>query len=69
MTGFSSLPVSEAPNGAPMQWLGTSKVSGPRFLRMPILTIGMLGLQIIWSVEMSYGESIHIIETPKKTNV
>jgi len=37
-----------------MQWLGYSKVKGPGWLKMPILTVGMLGLQIIWSVEMSY---------------
>ena len=57
MTGFSALPVSsDAEAGAQMQWSGTSKVLGPKWLRMPILTLGMFGLQIIWSVEMSYGE-------------
>lgn len=56
MTGFSALAASEDVT-APMQWHGTSKVLGPRLIKMPVLTIGMLGLQIIWSVEMSYGES------------
>jgi hypothetical protein len=57
MNGFTAVPVSvdsEAANHT--KWLGISIVSGPRWLKMPILTTGMLGLQIIWSVEMSYGE-------------
>ncbi|KIJ37094.1 hypothetical protein M422DRAFT_69504 [Sphaerobolus stellatus SS14] len=55
MTGFSALPIGgdeEALRN--MQWSGESKVLGPRWLRMPLLTVGMMGLQIIWSVEMSY---------------
>jgi len=57
MTGFSTLPVaSDAEAGAEIKWSGTSKVLGPQWLKMPILTLGMVGLQIIWSVEMSYGE-------------
>lgn len=57
MTGFSELPVSlDSEAGSHTKWLGVSKVLGPKWLKMPILTVGMLGLQIIWSVEMSYGE-------------
>ena len=56
MTGFSTLP-TRGDEGAlrNMQWSGEPKVLGPSWLRMPLLTVGMLGLQIIWSVEMSYG--------------
>jgi len=62
MTGFSALPVSgDAEAGEHMQWLGVSKVKGPKSLKMLILTVGMLGLQIIWSVEMSYGEPTRVL--------
>lgn len=55
MTGFSALPDREDHEANDdRQWLGNAKVSGPKFLKMPLLTIGMFGLQIIWSVEMSY---------------
>ncbi|KAF8585650.1 MFS general substrate transporter [Ramaria rubella] len=54
MTGFSALPVSaDVEAGNQGQWQGSSQVLGPEWLKMPILTVGMMGLQIIWSVEMS----------------
>ncbi|CAK5284525.1 unnamed protein product, partial [Mycena citricolor] len=31
-------------------------IRGPRWLHVPLLTIGLLGVSILWSVEMSYGE-------------
>lgn len=56
MTGFSAVSVSgDVEADRTHQWSGETKVSGPEWSRMPILTVGMLGLQIIWSVEMSYG--------------
>jgi solute carrier family 45 protein 1/2/4 len=62
MTGFSAFPVSnDAEAGAQMQWSGISRVLGPKWLKMPFLTVGMLGLQIIWSVEMSYGELTRVL--------
>ncbi|KAG8986953.1 hypothetical protein FRB94_003800 [Tulasnella sp. JGI-2019a] len=53
MTGFSALPASSA-SSAGGSWSGVARVKGPRWARMPLLTIGMLGLQIVWSVEMGY---------------
>ncbi|GJJ14594.1 hypothetical protein Clacol_008860 [Clathrus columnatus] len=54
MTGFSALSHNDVEEDD-RQWQGSAKVSGPKFLKMPLLTVGMFGLQIIWSVEMSYG--------------
>lgn len=55
MTGFSALPGASAPSFN-ASWSGVGRVKGPRWAQMPLLTIGMLGLQIVWSVEMGYGE-------------
>ena len=55
MTGFSALPLAEH-GTSDAQWAGISKIMGPRWARLPILTIGLLGVQVFWSVEMSYGE-------------
>ncbi|KAF7978571.1 hypothetical protein HWV62_45505 [Athelia sp. TMB] len=53
MTGFASLPLAES--GPPAAHLaGVSKIRGPAWLRMPALTVGLLGVQVLWSVEMSY---------------
>ncbi|KAJ7856922.1 hypothetical protein B0H13DRAFT_1641253 [Mycena leptocephala] len=38
----------------PSRWSGTARVLGPRWSHLPVLTIGLLGVQIFWSVEMSY---------------
>lgn len=32
-----------------------SYIRGPSFLRLPLLTFGFFGTQIVWSVEMAYG--------------
>jgi hypothetical protein len=34
---------------------GTPRILGPKWAHFPILTIGFLGIQILWSVEMAYG--------------
>ena len=34
---------------------GVSRILGPKWTQLPTITIGMLGVQILWSVEMSYG--------------
>ncbi|KAF8896631.1 hypothetical protein BD779DRAFT_1727678 [Infundibulicybe gibba] len=58
MTGFSSLPLgaedAEHGDDRTRQWKGTSRVLGPGWVHLPTLTIGLLGVQIFWSVEMSY---------------
>ncbi|KIP03126.1 hypothetical protein PHLGIDRAFT_111240 [Phlebiopsis gigantea 11061_1 CR5-6] len=56
MTGFSALPIAEGEHpDDTVQLIGTSKILGPRWLQLPVLTVGLLGVQVLWSVEMSYG--------------
>ncbi|KAJ7253172.1 major facilitator superfamily domain-containing protein [Mycena rebaudengoi] len=50
--GFGSLPLAES--YVANEGVGESRVLGPKWARMPILTVGLLGVQILWSVEMSY---------------
>lgn len=61
MTGFAALPLAQEegadPNSA-RKFKGTSRILGPRWANLPTLTIGLLGVQIFWSVEMSYGMSL-----------
>lgn len=56
MTGFAALPVSEEDTSDTSQWAGVAKILGPRWAQLPALTVGLLGVQVMWSVEMSYGE-------------
>ncbi|KAJ1300914.1 hypothetical protein OPQ81_003339 [Rhizoctonia solani] len=55
MTGSFGLPTGDS-SGEPKGsvWAGRARVRGPRWVQLPFLTIGMLGLQIVWSVEMAY---------------
>ncbi len=34
---------------------GHSHISGPKYLHLPAMTIGLFGVQLFWSVEQSYG--------------
>jgi solute carrier family 45, member 1/2/4 len=53
MTGFAAIPAEG--NNVHQKFKGTSRILGPTWLNLPALTIGLLGVQIFWSVEMSYG--------------
>ena len=55
--GFSALPVAEdgGVQNDGVHLAGTSKILGPKFLQLPVLSVGLLGVQVLWSVEMSYG--------------
>lgn len=55
MTGFSALPLAEEGREDNAQWAGVSRIMGPRWAHLPTLTVGLLGCQVLWSVEMSYG--------------
>jgi len=33
-------------SGHEVQWVGTPGVKGPRWAKMPLLTVGMLGIQV-----------------------
>jgi len=60
MTGFSGLPLAQEEGHAEEQqkFRGTSKILGPRWAHLPTITVALLGVQIFWSVEMSYGTSL-----------
>ncbi|GBE83684.1 major facilitator superfamily domain-containing protein [Sparassis latifolia] len=53
MTGFAAVPIAEE-GGEDSRLTGVSKVLGPRWLQLPTLTVGLLGVQVFWSIEMSY---------------
>jgi solute carrier family 45 protein 1/2/4 len=57
MTGFGALSIADeaVPEGS-AQWAGVAKVLGPPWARLPTLTIGLVGVQVMWSIEMAYGE-------------
>ncbi|KAF7342237.1 hypothetical protein MVEN_01811700 [Mycena venus] len=50
--GFGPLPLAE--NHPPLSTQAGGRILGPRWMHLPTLTIGLLGVQILWSVEMSY---------------
>lgn len=57
MTGFSALPTAdEAAFEGSAQWAGVAKVLGPPWARFPTITVGLVGIQVMWSIEMAYGE-------------
>ncbi|KAI0628935.1 MFS general substrate transporter [Trametes polyzona] len=55
MTGFSSIPLAEEGGGEGAHLAGVAKILGPRWAQLPAITVGLLGVQVFWSVEMSYG--------------
>ncbi|KAH7915904.1 major facilitator superfamily domain-containing protein [Hygrophoropsis aurantiaca] len=57
MTGFAALPIAEEEDDSyndTTRWIGMPKITGPRWAHLPTLTVGLLGVQVLWSVEMSY---------------
>ena len=40
---------------------GISRILGPKWAQLPTITVGMLGVQILWSVEMSHGVCASIL--------
>ena len=54
MTGFTAIPLEDDEN-AHQKFKGVSRIRGPAWAHLPTLTIGFLGVQVFWSVEMSYG--------------
>ena len=56
MTGFAAVPFAdEAQDDHDRRWAGVGRVVGPTWTHLPSLTVGLLGVQMLWSVEMSYG--------------
>jgi hypothetical protein len=67
MTGFNALPMAdEAASEGSAQWAGVAKVLGPPWARFPAVTVGFVGVQVMWSIEMAYGEQS---EHPSPTDV
>ena len=63
MTGFTSLPIAEEGNDdQQQQFKGVARILGPRWAQFPTITIGLLGVQIFWSVEMSYGALFSFVD-------
>lgn len=60
--GFAALPIAEDggdhDNGTHLA--GESRILGPKWLQLPALSIGLLGVQMLWSVEMSYGMHTYV---------
>ncbi|KAF7308489.1 hypothetical protein HMN09_00697900 [Mycena chlorophos] len=48
--GYSALPSGEDVRPT----TGVSKILGPKWARIPALTLGLLAVQLLWAVEMSY---------------
>jgi hypothetical protein len=54
--GFGGLHIAEeGGEDASQEWSGSARIMGPIWARFATLTVGLLGLQVFWSVEMSYG--------------
>ncbi|KAF8056981.1 major facilitator superfamily domain-containing protein [Lyophyllum atratum] len=52
MTGFTPLPPDAS--SRTQKFAGKASIAGPKWTHLPTLTIGLLGVQIFWSVEMGY---------------
>ncbi|KZS96756.1 MFS general substrate transporter [Sistotremastrum niveocremeum HHB9708] len=54
MTGSSFLPIPDQSHDTHQRFEGVAKVKGPRWARMPLLTVGMMGPSVVWSTEFGY---------------
>ncbi|KAF9036321.1 major facilitator superfamily domain-containing protein [Panaeolus papilionaceus] len=54
MVAFSALPSAGEGPDSERRFKGVSRILGPTWTRLPVINIGMLGVQIFWCVEMSY---------------
>lgn len=54
MTGSSFIPLGSG-HDTSVASLEDTPILGPKWIKLPALTIGFIGLQALWSVEMSYG--------------
>lgn len=53
--GFSTFGDTDDTAASDVHYRGYARVRGPGWAKFPLITIGLLGVQIFWSVEMSYG--------------
>lgn len=54
MVAAGGLAVTADETDGDRQWAGQASVKGPRWAQMFLLTVCLLGLQMTWSIEMSY---------------
>ncbi|VDC04314.1 unnamed protein product [Peniophora sp. CBMAI 1063] len=54
MTGGFDVPLVDEVGDSGARWAGTAHILGPRWARLPLLSLGLIGVQLLWSVEMSY---------------
>ena len=54
MTGSSFVPLDSGHDTGAAS-LEDTPILGPKWIKLPALTFGFIGLQALWSVEMSYG--------------
>lgn len=54
MTGSSFIPIDSS-HDTESASLEDTPILGPKWIKLPALTLGFIGLQALWSVEMSYG--------------
>ncbi|EIN14438.1 hypothetical protein PUNSTDRAFT_117932 [Punctularia strigosozonata HHB-11173 SS5] len=52
--GFTALPSAEDGVHDGSKWRGVARILGPAWARLPALTVGLLGVQTAWSIEMAY---------------
>jgi hypothetical protein len=55
MTGFGAPLADESGADPRARWAGVARILGPSWAQLPVLTFGLFGVQLMWSVEMSYG--------------
>ena len=61
MTGFSPATAPEEGLDQHRNFKGVARILGPKWAQLPTITIGMLGIQILWSVEMAHGVCVEQI--------
>ena len=64
MTGFTSLPIAEEGHDDRQQkFRGVARILGPRWAQFPTITIGLLGVQIFWSLETAYSALLSFVDS------
>jgi len=64
MTGYSELPLEGENDVVERRFAGDARILGPSWTRMPALTVGHLGVSVLWSLEMSSGAYGSLVKFP-----
>ena len=49
-----AVPLADESQDDDRRWAGVARVAGPVWTRLPSLAVGLFGVAMLWSVEMSY---------------